>query len=90
VFYWNQVLALQERYKDLQREADREHMVRQMLPARERRHHAYSRAASWLGRRLVTWGCRLQENYRTRPTGAGVVAHNPHPTGECAMASCRK
>jgi hypothetical protein len=90
MFYWNQVLALQERYKDLQRQAEREHIVRQMLPARDRRHHTYSRAATWMGRQLATWGWRLQQRYGAGVTGAGVGAHNPHPVSGCAMASCRE
>ena len=55
----------QERYKDLLRQAERARLVRQMQAGQERRNHFYHRALTWLGRRLVGWGCHLQERYGT-------------------------
>ena len=56
-------LAYQEHYKDLQREAEGYRLVRQALAGRERRDRFHCRALTWLGRRLVAWGWRLQERY---------------------------
>ena len=56
-------LIHQERYKDLLREAERYRLVRQALAGRERRDRFHCRALTWLGRRLVAWGWRLQERY---------------------------
>lgn len=58
---WTEFLALQERYEDLRREAERDQLVRQILAEPERRDRFYDRALARLGGRLVTWGCRLQE-----------------------------
>ena len=65
---WSQVMAQQERRKDLLREADRERIIRQALAGRDRRNHFYCQALTWLGDRLVTWGSRLQERYGPAPT----------------------
>ena len=62
-------LVRREHYKDLLREAERARLVRQMQPGQERRDHFYCRALTWLGRRLVVLGWRLQERY-----GAAIAA----------------
>jgi len=56
-------LASQEHYKDLRREVERYRLIRQVLAGRERRDRFHCRALTWLGRRLVAWGWRLQERY---------------------------
>jgi hypothetical protein len=70
---WTDIVARQERYADLLREAETERLVRQVT-GRHRRHGRFRRRAlSWLGHHLVTWGCRLQERY-----GAAAAAiHAP-------------
>lgn len=60
--WYNEVLA-QEHSKDLLREAERYRLVRQALAGRARRDRFHCRALTWLGRRLVAWGWRLQEHY---------------------------
>jgi hypothetical protein len=52
-----------ERYKDLLREAERYRLIRPALAGREKRDRFHCRALTWLGRRLVAWGWRLQERY---------------------------
>jgi hypothetical protein len=64
---WNQVMAQQERCKDLLREAERERTARQVLAGRDRRNRFYCQALTWLGDHLVTWGSRLQEQYGPAP-----------------------
>ena len=56
-------LVYREHYKDLLREAERARLVRQAWAGQERRNHLYCRTLTWLGRRLVVWGWRLQERY---------------------------
>ncbi len=56
-------VAYEEYYKDLRREIERYRLVRQVLAGRERRDRFHCRALTWLGRRLVAWGWRLQERY---------------------------
>lgn len=62
-------LVARERYEDLLREAERERLVRQPLAGREKRHPFYSGALTWLGRRLVAWGWRLQHRYASYSRG---------------------
>ena len=69
MFSWNDVLAQQDRYADLRREAERERLARHALNGRERHAHPYRHVLAWLGQRLVTWGWRLQARY-----GACAVA----------------
>jgi hypothetical protein len=64
-------LASKEHYKDLLQEAERYRLIRQVLAGRERGDHFHCRALTWLGRRLVAWGWRLQERYN-------AVAQCPH------------
>jgi hypothetical protein len=54
------VLAYRERYKDLVREAEKARLVRQIRAERERQSPTSGRLLTWLGRRLVVWGWRLQ------------------------------
>jgi hypothetical protein len=69
MFSWNDVLAQQERYVDLRREAERERLVQHALTGSEKRTRSYRQVLAWLGQRLVTWGWRLQARY-----GACAVA----------------
>ncbi len=66
MFSWTDVQAQQERYKDIRREAERYRLVQQVLAGRERGNHFHYRALTWLGRRLIAWGRRLQERYGAR------------------------
>jgi hypothetical protein len=66
---WKDILARQEHYNDLLGEAEKERLVRQALAGRARRVRLYCRALTWLGLRLVAWGCYLQKRY-----GAAVEA----------------
>lgn len=62
---WLDVVAQQERYKDLLREAQSGRLVLHELALAERRDRFHRRVISWLGRGLVAWGWRLQECYPT-------------------------
>jgi hypothetical protein len=57
---WSHVLAHQERYEDLLAEAESERLAIEPQTASERRTPVDGRLLAWLGRRLVTLGCRLQ------------------------------
>jgi len=56
-------LVHREHYQDLLHEAEGSRLVRHARAGQERRNHLYCRALTWLGRRLVVWGWRLQERY---------------------------
>jgi hypothetical protein len=56
-------LVYREHYKDLLREAEKARFVRQVRAGQEGRNHFYCWPLTWLGRRLVVWGWRLQERY---------------------------
>jgi hypothetical protein len=60
---WRDVVAHQERYKDLRREAERDRLILHELALIERENRLRCRAITWLGRSLVSWGWRLQERY---------------------------
>ncbi len=60
---WIEILAHQEHYKDILREAERVQLVRQARAEREKRERFYGPALIWLGRRLIAWGGLLQERY---------------------------
>ena len=60
---WTDVLANQERFKDMEREAQRYRFVQQALAGRERHSRLYHRTLTWLGQRLIVWGGYLQERY---------------------------
>ena len=53
-------LALMERYRDIGREAERTRPIRRMRGGRQESDRLYVRARARLGRRLVSWGSRLQ------------------------------
>ncbi|NIN69072.1 MAG: hypothetical protein GTO63_31180 [Anaerolineae bacterium] len=57
---WSHVLAHQERYEDLLAEAEREQLATEPQAASEKRTPVDDRLLAWLGRSLVTLGCRLQ------------------------------
>ncbi len=78
---WNDVLTQRERYKDLLREAERARLVSQ-APAGDRgKDRLHRRALTWLGLRLIAWGCYLQERY-------GVTDESPAPCVENGIC-CR-
>ena len=83
MFNWYDVVVHQERNKDLLREAEHYRLVRQALAGRERRERFHCKVLSWLGRRLVAWGVRLQERY-------GAVAAAPdfewRPAPQCSVS----
>lgn len=72
-------LVARERYKDLLREAERDRLVRQALTGRERRHRFYCGALTWLGRRLIACGWRLQERYGSCSRRSYVSGCKSHP-----------
>jgi hypothetical protein len=76
---WIEVLAHQERHKDILRKAERERLVRQALAAREKRERFYGPALIWLGRRLVAWGGLLQERYGAASRGLRASACQSNP-----------
>ncbi len=77
-------LVRREHYKDLLRQAKRARLVRQRYPepvegmqaGQERRNHFSCRALTWLGRRLVVWGWRLQKRYGAATTAPAFRAAN--------------
>jgi hypothetical protein len=77
---WGEVLAHYERYNDLQREADGQHRVARVLPRGEASHSVGDQVMAWVGRRLVSWGCALQEKYQTAATGGDSRVCQPQPT----------
>ena len=76
---WSDIIAHQERYADLLREAERERLVRQVLAGREGRDRFYCRGLTWLGRNLVTWGCRLQARYSAATAVVPASRCQPSP-----------
>ena len=80
---WRDVVAQQERYKDLQREADRDRLILHELALIERKNRFHCRAMTGLGRGLVSWGWRLQQRY-----GAGLeVPALPEPVATRSVMS---
>ena len=75
VFRWSDVLAQQEHCEDIRREVAR-HQIAQQASEGQERHHLHCRALSWLGRRMVALGQRLQERYDTSPTAPAFQAAN--------------
>ena len=71
---WTEILARQERYRDLVRRAEKRRFIRQMLAGHERHNRFHDRALTWLGLRLVVWGQRLQERYND----ISKETHVPH------------
>jgi hypothetical protein len=49
-----------ERSRELQRQAEREHLIRLALSGRQARPGRRVLWMAWMGQRLVTWGERLQ------------------------------
>jgi hypothetical protein len=79
VVSWKDVLVQRERYQDLLREAEKHRLVLQALAGRQRRYHFYCRAMNWLGRRMVAWGQRLQEQYDAATAATALQAANYQP-----------
>ena len=74
---WIDVMAQQERYADLLREAAKERFLQQLVAGRGRHDRFYHRALAWLGHRLVTWGRRLQERYGAAAAAVQVSGCQP-------------
>jgi hypothetical protein len=72
------VLVQREHYQDLLREAEKHRLVRRALAGRQRRYH-FCRAMNWLGRRMVAWGQRLQEQYDAATAATTLQAANYQP-----------
>jgi hypothetical protein len=60
---WTDVLANQERFKDMEREAQRYRFIQQALVGRKKHSRLYRRILTWLGQRLIIWGGYLEERY---------------------------
>ena len=56
--------------EELLKEANQAGLARQALAGHIQHGHVYCRASIWLGRHLVAWGLRLQENHDAR-----IAAH---------------
>ncbi len=64
-------VALNERYWDLRREADKARLVRETLAGRAPEQPLFCRMLHWLGHRLEAWGRWLQQRFaadRPRPS----------------------
>ena len=57
------LLAEEERRKDMMREAERQRLIRAIKAARPRPKRFYDRLLAGLGRSLTGWGVRLQARY---------------------------
>ncbi len=69
------LMMAREHYQDLLREAEHDRLVQAAMP-RKSGSALYARALSWLGSRLVNWGCALEERYaNTSCAGALQPAH---------------
>ena len=77
VFSWNDVVAQQERYVDLRREAERERLARVALNGSKRRARPYRHVLAWLGQRLVVWGWHLQVRYGPRAVAVHASSCQP-------------
>jgi hypothetical protein len=83
---WSGVLAQQERYRELLREAERNHLAVHELALQERSSRWHRRAIAWLGRTLVAWGWRLQDRREAGLEMAGLpgtVACHPVSSDGC-------
>jgi hypothetical protein len=75
---WNDVLAQQERNKDLMREANNYRFARQAMGPRDKRNRFHRKALIWVGCRLVAWGSLLQARF-----GAPVETSALRPANHC-------
>jgi hypothetical protein len=73
VFRWSDVLAQQEHCEDIRREVAR-HRIAQQASEGQLRHHLHCRALSWLGRRMIALGQRMQERYGAAATAPAFQA----------------
>ena len=74
---WTDIVARQERYADLLREAETERLIRQAMGRGRTHGRFHRRALSWLGHHLVTWGCALQERYGAAAAAVRAPACQP-------------
>lgn len=79
MFRWSDILAQQERYADLRREAETERLVGYVLEGRDGRPLVIRQALNWLGQRLVAWGYRMQERCGAAAAGVHPSACQPIP-----------
>jgi hypothetical protein len=87
---WGEMLAYHERYQDRLREAEKQRVVQQMLAGDGKGKRWYHQTATWLGRRLITWGSNLLQRYGPAPTSRGAQTSNPHPVDQCLAVPCRE
>ena len=64
---WQDVVMKREQYQNLQREAQKDRLVKWAQQSREPDHSFYRRAFTWLGKRLVCWGLSLQARSGSTP-----------------------
>jgi len=75
VFRWSDVLAQQDHCEDIRREIARLRIAQQASEGHQR-HHLHCRALSWLGRRMVALGQRMQERYGAAATAPALQSAN--------------
>ncbi|HEX6293095.1 MAG TPA: hypothetical protein VFZ66_28185 [Herpetosiphonaceae bacterium] len=63
MWHWNNDWLVQERQRDLLHEAERQHVLRIVLAQRQPTPRSYGPVLVWFGRRLSTWGARIQARY---------------------------
>ncbi len=76
MFDWREVIVGQERRQEFLLEAEKHRLVRQALAGREMRDGIHYRALTWLGHRLVVWGCSLEKRYGIPPEAPAVPGVN--------------
>jgi hypothetical protein len=75
---WTDIVARQERYADLLREAESERLIRQAMGRGQTNGRFHRQALSRLGHHLVTWGCALQERYGAAAAAVRAPACQPY------------
>jgi len=65
------------RHAELLKEAETARLARLARKGQRTQSHIYTRALSWLGRRLITWGEMLRERFDTK-VDADALAHPPN------------
>jgi hypothetical protein len=67
--------TMDRRLQERHRQADARHLAHQALGETKRKERFYSGGLVWLGARLVSFGSRLQERYRSTPASAARPAN---------------
>ena len=78
MFDWREVMVGQERRQEFLLEAEKHRLVRQVLAGHETQNGIYGRVLTWVGHRLVAWGCFLERRY-----GAAVEAPAAPGVSQC-------